>query len=245
VFTPHYKNRKGHGVHSPFVYRLITKVIEERSPYYRFDDIESLRKRLLQRNDLIALPRKGTTSEYPISVIAAREAIRSKQGKLLFRLANYFQPQSILQAGPTMGLSTLYLTSYRPDVKCVSLESIPAYASISQWVYEQAARTSIDVRVGEYAETLPPVLKDMQTIDLAYFNIRSALSAARLFAACLTHIQPGSVFIFKGIKANKAMGRFWKAVCAHPQVTVTLDLHSVGIVLFNRKWHKRDYTVYF
>ena len=35
--------RKGFGVHSPFVFNLITKVIEERCQYYSFYDIELIR----------------------------------------------------------------------------------------------------------------------------------------------------------------------------------------------------------
>ena len=38
--------RKGYGVHSPFVYNLITKVIEEKCSYYSFYDIELLRREL-------------------------------------------------------------------------------------------------------------------------------------------------------------------------------------------------------
>ena len=37
--------RRGFGVHSPFVFNLITKVIEERCQYYSFHDIELIRDR--------------------------------------------------------------------------------------------------------------------------------------------------------------------------------------------------------
>ena len=50
---------------------------------------------------------------------------------------------------------------------------------------------------------------------------------------------------FEGIKASRKMRKFWKEVCAHPEVTVTIDLYSMGIVFFNKKLHKRDYIVYF
>ena len=43
--------RKGFGVHSPFVFNLITKVIEERCQYYSFYDIELIRKQLLFQDD--------------------------------------------------------------------------------------------------------------------------------------------------------------------------------------------------
>ena len=49
--------RKGFGVHSPFVFNLITKVIEERCQYYSFYDIELIRKQLLFQDDEITLSR--------------------------------------------------------------------------------------------------------------------------------------------------------------------------------------------
>ena len=109
--------RRGYGVHSPFVFNLITKVIEERCSYYSFYDIELIRKQLLFRDNIITYPdrqQKGILHRRTIGEIVEREAIKPKHGALLFRLANYFKSQNILQLGPSMGLSTLYLTSYAP-----------------------------------------------------------------------------------------------------------------------------------
>ena len=40
------RHRKGYGVHSPFAYGLITKVIEEKSGYYAYKQIEDLHRTL-------------------------------------------------------------------------------------------------------------------------------------------------------------------------------------------------------
>ena len=94
--------RKGFGVHSPFVFNLITKVIEEKCSYYSFYDIELLRKQLLFREGEITYPdrqNKGKRKTRSISEIVKRESIRPKHGALLFRLTNYFKSKNILQIG--------------------------------------------------------------------------------------------------------------------------------------------------
>ena len=93
----------------PFVFNLITKVIEERCQYYSFYDIELIRKQLLFQDDEITYPdrqQRGKMRRRTIGRIVEREAIRPKHGALLFRLANYFKSKHILQFGPSMGLST-------------------------------------------------------------------------------------------------------------------------------------------
>lgn len=71
--------RRGYGVHSPFVFNLITKVIEERCSYYSFYDIELIRKQLLFRDDSITYPdrqQKGKLRRRTIGEIVEREAIK-------------------------------------------------------------------------------------------------------------------------------------------------------------------------
>ena len=218
--------RKGFGVHSPFVFNLITKVIEEKCSYYSFYDIELLRKQLLFKEGEITYPdrqNKGKRKTRSISEIVKRESIRPKHGALLFRLANYFKSKNILQIGTTMGLSTLYLTSYATGLRCIALENVPEFATIARQAFAKEGRNPIDLRIGNYKDLLPQALNDINSLDFVFFT----------------------VFVFEGIKASRKMRELWEEICACPEVTVTLDLYSLGIVLFNKKLHKRDYIVYF
>jgi predicted O-methyltransferase YrrM len=181
-----------------------------------------------------------------VAGMVKREAIRPKYGTLLFRLANYFKPQNILQIGSSPGLSTLYLTSYTAGLKCISLERVPEFASVAGQVYSRAARTSIDLRVGDYGELLPGILREMGTVDFLFLNCRRGQEDARgLFTACLPCLKEDSVVVCEGIRSDKSMRRFWKDVCAHPEVTVALDLFSIGIILFRKKLHKKKYIVFY
>jgi len=243
------RHRKGHGVHSPFVFNLITKVIEEKSPYYTFHEIELLRKRLSFKEERITYPdrhHKGKLRTRSIARIVAQEAINPKHGALLFRLTNYFKPEHILQIGPSMGLSALYLSSYRTGVNCIALEHVKEFATISQWVYQQAFRNPVTLQVGAYEEILPPVLSSLKQLDFVYFNTATeTFENEWIFKTCLEHIHARTVFMIKGIKSNKEMRELWQQVLARPEVTVTIDLYSMGLVFFNPKLHKRNYKVYF
>lgn len=75
------KHRKGYGVHSPFAFSVITEVIEQKLPYYAYQQIQR------------SCPKNG-----PLPLKAAF---------LLLRLANRFQCRTILEVGCDGGLSIL------------------------------------------------------------------------------------------------------------------------------------------
>ncbi len=145
-----------------------------------------------------------------------------------------------------MGLSTLYLTSYASNLKCIALENVPEFASIARIAFDKAARNPVDLRVGGYKDLLPAALKDMEQIDFVFFNtLYEQQNNSWLFEECLKHVHGDTVFVFEGIKASRKMREFWQEVCGHPEVTVTIDLYSMGIVFFNKRLHKKNYIVYF
>lgn len=84
-----YKRSKGFGVHSPFAFNFILRVLRERCPYYAYDTIHSRRHRV----------RKLAPAGHP-------HIISYKNAKLLFRVTCYFSPDTILQIGTSYGIST-------------------------------------------------------------------------------------------------------------------------------------------
>lgn len=241
--------RRGYGVHSPFVFNLITKVIEEPCSYYSFYDIELLRKQLLNRDEIVTYSdrqQKNKVRRRTLGEIVRREAICSKCGALLFRLVNYFQSKKILQLGPSVGLSTLYLTAYAPGLRCIALETEPEFAFVAKSIFEKYAKNPIELRVGAYRILLPQALKEMSEVDFVFFNtLYEQQNNDWLFNECVKYIHNDTIFVFEGIKINQKMRDFWTRICKHPEVTVTIDLYSLGIVFFNKKLFKRNYIVYF
>lgn len=240
--------RKGHGVHSPFAFNLITKVIEEKCLYYSFQDIERLRKLLLNNEQIITYQdrhKPGKIRRRTVAEIVKREAIKPKQGALLFRLTNYFKSQRILQLGPSIGLSTLYLTSYATNLKCIAIEKTPELGIIAGDILKHS-NNPIDLRIGDYYELLPQALKDLGSVDFVFFNTGSEQqNNEQLFNTCMNSISDDTVFVFDGIKVNGKMRKFWKKICADQRVSITVDLYSMGLVFFNKRLHKRNYIVYF
>ncbi|MDL2256027.1 class I SAM-dependent methyltransferase [Parabacteroides sp. OttesenSCG-928-K15] len=239
---------KGHGIHSPFVFNLLTKVIREKGSYYRFHDIELLRKRLLQNNQEVVWPdmrRPSRVRKSTIAEIVRKEAVSPKVGALLFRLVHYFQSKSILQIGSSMGLSTLYLTSCMPDISCVSLEPVEAFAAISQWTCREAS-AKVEQLTGHNEEQLAKALKRAEPYDFVFFNGRNEqYDTLHLFNRCMPHIAPEGICVIEGIHKGKKRLDAWKSICEKPEVTVTLDLYSVGIVFLHPKLHKRNYKLYY
>ncbi|MDR0538664.1 MAG: SAM-dependent methyltransferase [Tannerellaceae bacterium] len=233
--------RYGYGIHSPFVYYLITKVITERARFYCFDEIEALRRRLLADSTRIVGDGRRTCT---VGHIVAREAIRPKVGALLFRLTNFLKPENILQIGPTTGLSTLYLSSYRLGLRCVAVERETEFASLARSVHRQA-RVEIEHYTGDYRDLLPEILAGIRRLDFVYLNVWREPLCQWIFDACLACKHSNTVVVVEGISRNNRMRAMWKYVRTHPEATVTFDLRSTGIVFFNPKLHRHDYKIYF
>ncbi len=83
-------HRRGYGVHSPFAFNFITRVVYERTPYYKYADLRAEEKR-----------RKRTEC-------AGWRYEPLKVKRLLFRLVNYARPRTIIDAG-CLSASSLYL----------------------------------------------------------------------------------------------------------------------------------------
>lgn len=93
-----YRTCRGFGVHSPFAYTFITRVLREKLPYYAYD---------VQKNRYKAA--LADAGRHPF--------LTPKRIRLLFRTVNYFSPESVLQIGSDNGLVTSALLDVNSEMR--------------------------------------------------------------------------------------------------------------------------------
>jgi predicted O-methyltransferase YrrM len=122
-------NGKGHGIHSPFVFDLVTRVLNDKRDYPAYSSVEGLRRKLLADGTMLEIEdlgagsgsesggqaaadsAPGTTRHRSVADIARKAAKPRKLGQLLFRIAKHYKPRVMLELGTSLGLSAAYLAS--------------------------------------------------------------------------------------------------------------------------------------
>lgn len=241
-----------HGLHSPFVYSLTETVFYNTNTFYSYDRIERLRdaleqdKRTIQVLDLGAGSGFGNTKEKAVSQIAKRAAKPSKYGQVIFRLANHFQPRTIVELGTSLGLTTAYLASANSQTQVYSLEGCPETAKVAKENFDKLGLKNIEMRIGDFKDSLPQLAADLHQVDLAFFDGNHRYTPTMdYFHRFLPLATQDSLFIFDDIHWSQEMEQAWEEIKKHPDVSMTIDLFFIGLVFFKKGKTKEDFVVRF
>jgi tRNA/tmRNA/rRNA uracil-C5-methylase (TrmA/RlmC/RlmD family) len=148
-----------HSIHSPFLFDLYTKVIKDKSennPDY--SSLKLLRKELLSSDEEINILDLGAGSRInksnlrEIKTIAKNAEKPEKFGKLFHRLIRHFQPDSLLELGTSLGLTTLYMAKAKPDSRIISFEGCPETAKVAERNFEKSGAKNIEIILGNIDE---------------------------------------------------------------------------------------------
>src|SRR5690606_22128806 len=170
------KARTRHGVHSPFVYELISQVLRPSDPVPEAAPIEKLREDLLRSEQTIRVNDLGAGSkmfDLPIrrvSDIARNSLKQPKHAQMLFRLARYFRPQEVLELGTSLGISTLYLALGADEARLHTIEGCPQTARIAKHHFEALKVQNITPVLGSFRTKLPEILQRIDRLDLAFLD---------------------------------------------------------------------------
>ncbi|GAB3913466.1 O-methyltransferase [Mucilaginibacter boryungensis] len=241
-----------HGVHSPFVYRLVDEVIYDFSEKEIYGKIENARKRLLNDNHTITVTDLGAGShlnknrEKQVSTIAKNALKSPRLAQLIYRLAADAKPETLIELGTCLGITTLYLNNAAPQAETFTLEGCPQTAAVAGNVFKQEHATHIEQIVGNFDDTLSPLINNLPQLDFVYVDGNHQKEATlRYFEWCLPKVHEGTLLIFDDIYWSEGMKEAWAQIKAHPQVTVTVDLFWIGLVYFRKGQEKEDFKVKF
>lgn len=235
--------RTRHEVHSPFVFALSEEVLNDTRNYYAFDEIESRRKRLLQNHTTIRVDDHGAgshslrTRERRISDIAASSLTSPRFGQLLFRLAQFLQPRTILEMGTSLGISGAYLASGAPQARLITLEGSAAIAEVARTQFASLGLEQVTLLEGEFSQTLPTALHMLGTLDLVFIDGNHQFAPTLAYFDMLQpYLHDRSVVVFDDIHWSRGMDKAWGCIKEYPRVRLSVDLFYKGIVAFDTRF---------
>ena len=242
----------GHGIHSPFAYKVVKEVIDKHAEYYVFQEIEALRGALLNNKQTITLTDFGAGSKIKssnkrtVQSIAKNTLKKKKYAKLLFRLIDHFEYKNILELGTSLGITSAYLASVSDSIQVTTIEGDPEIAKIAQSNFDRLGLNNITLINNIFESALPEILDESWKLDLVFIDGHHTYEATITnFKKCLPHKHNNSVFVIDDINWSNEMIEAWKTIVAHEEVTLSIDLYEMGLIFFRAESSKQNLVIYY
>ena len=243
--------RSAHGVHSPFVYKFITELLENfNEDYYQFKELGEVRKSLLKNNSILEITDLGAGSKVfkdnkrKVSDLVRYGTSKKIFSDLYFKLVNFTNSQFIVDLGTSIGLNTLYLAKANSEATVYTLEGCPELAKFSKNLFEKQNAKNIFLIKDSFENSFPKLLKEIPKLDLLFVDgDHTYTSTLKYFKMAQEKKHHHSVFVFDDINWNDEMKKAWHEIKDHPEVTLSLDLFSVGIIFFRKEQKEKEHFV--
>jgi predicted O-methyltransferase YrrM len=234
-----------HGVHSPFVYDLITKCFYDKASKESYQTISNYRNDVLNNHieievkDFGAGSRVFSSNKRKVSAIAKNAGVTQKRAKLLARLVSYFTIKNSLELGTSLGMATIAMKEAN---EVFTLEGCPETAAIAKKQFKKYNFTNVNVYVDEFSTSLAQLTHT--SYDLVYIDGNHQKEATvRYFEQLLATAHNNSLFIFDDIHWSKEMSEAWEIIKNHPKVTVTIDTFFWGFAFFRKEQVKEHFNI--
>lgn len=217
--------RNQHGVHSPFVYQIVTKGFYSKGNKTAQNKYQTISKNL-------ALNKKLKASRISI-----------KKPKLMLKVIAYFMPENNLEIGTSFGLGTTLIKIGNPNASVTTLENLNDTLVHSKKICEKNKFENTTFVQGDFSQTIPDSSKNKKFDWIHLHGEYSKEEVINYFEACLFSTHNETLFVFDSIHKSKEMSTAWSVIKQHPKVTVTIDVFYYGFVFFRKEQEKEHFKI--
>ena len=242
------RSKNQHGVHSPFVYHLITKCFYDKTNYSTYKQIKEYKQNVLANSNIIQVTDFGAGSHVAnnntrkVSQISKNAGTTTRRAKLLFRLTQYFKCNTFLELGTSLGIATHAMSLGQPESKITTIEGCPNISKFSEHNFKKFKLSNIKIITGNISEIIQNLKSN--TYDLIFFDGNHQKEATiHYFEILLSTAHNDTVFIFDDIYWSKEMTEAWETIIQHPKVTVSIDTFYWGFVFFRKEQLKEHFII--
>ncbi len=246
-------SRKGHGIHSPFVYDFIEKVLiaSKNSNDKELETILNWHKELGKNSEEIKISevgagsRKGSVNIAEVGKMVRKTGVSPKYGKLLWSLIKYYKPESVIEFGTGMGVSATYIARANPESAIQTIEGDTGRFEFAVKEFQKLDLKNIKTYNQDFDDFIAEEsLKKGNYAVLLDGNHREE-PTLRYFSHFATICDENSFIVFDDINWSMEMQQAWKSIIKHPSVSISIDMFFMGIVYFRKGLPKQHFVVNF
>ncbi len=245
------KHKKGRGIHSPFVFDLASKVIYNADEIKLSTSVLDMHNRLFNSGEILSITDHGAGSRITsktkrkVSSITKSSSVNRKFGKILYRLATWYQPETILELGTGIGVSTAYLAAGRADCEVHTIEGSPEKQAFASEQLATAGLENISFYQGTFDNYFGDLLRKLKNHSIVFIDgdhrfdptvntVRIILEEERLNEL---------IIILDDIHWSDEMESAWKELCQDERISVSVNLFFMGILIIRPEMKKQHFNI--
>jgi hypothetical protein len=162
-------------------------------------------------------------------------------------LVRFYQIDSVLELGTSLGLTTRYLSLSHPPHGVQTIEGAPGIAEFTEAALHYEGVKNVKLLIGDFEEQLPDALGKMKGRKLVFFDGNHQYAPTKqYFEMVLSTCNEEDVLVFDDIHWSAGMEKAWKEIKNNERVTCSIDLFFIGIVFLRKEFkEKQDFTIRF
>jgi predicted O-methyltransferase YrrM len=241
---------KGHGIHSPFVFDLVSRVFRNKIDPDIVCSIERIRKQMISDQRLIVINDLGSGSykmkskKRRVSDITRYSSVPGKYGVLLANMSLEFGKPLIIEFGTSVGISTMYLAAVCPDAMVYTMEGCPEISKIASENFNKAGLKNIRIFTGSFEKIIPEIKNENTCPGLVFIDGNHRKEPLIDYFNHMADISGNNtVIIIDDIYCSKEMGEAWNEITLNEKVSLTIDINRMGLVFFRKGAAHYDYNI--
>lgn len=211
-----YRRSKGFGIHSPFAFKFVLNVLREHHAYYAYSDIAVLREKA-----------KKVSHLQPLS---------QKEAQLLFRIANYFNPEEVMQVGNSGGIAGASMLAVANKMQIHTCDT-------SQWLSAFGHKVNVHddfpTCQAQYSSTTTGGVQPFILVEAIPEGQTDALRA--YLSEILCH---DAVVILRNIDLDNAMHSLWMECRDAASTGMTFSNHKLAVLVASPKLQHQHFSLW-